>query len=41
VFLDANVLHTKSADFTKARFAENLEELIGEIEATAKFCNIQ
>lgn len=32
VFLDTNILHSKSADFTKARFAEKLEELIGEIE---------
>ena len=32
VFLDTNILHSKSTDFTKARFAEKLEELIGEIE---------
>ena len=32
VFLDSNILHSKSTDFTKARFAEKLEELIGEIE---------
>ena len=32
VFLDSNILHSKSTDFTKARFAERLEELIGEIE---------
>lgn len=32
VFLDSNILHSKSSDFTKARFADKLEELIGEIE---------
>ena len=32
VFLDTNILHSKSTDFTKARFAEKLEELISEIE---------
>lgn len=32
VFLDTNILHSKSVDFTKARFAEKLEELIDEIE---------
>lgn len=32
IFLDTNILHSKSTDFTKARFAEKLEELIGEIE---------
>ena len=32
VFLDTNILYSKSTDFTKARFAEKLEELIGEIE---------
>lgn len=32
VFLDTNILHSKSTDFTKARFAEKLKELIGEIE---------
>lgn len=32
IFLDSNILHSKSSDFTKARFAEKLEELIGEIE---------
>ena len=32
VFLDSNILHSKSSDFTKARFVDKLEELIGEIE---------
>ena len=34
VFLDTNILHSKSTDFTKARFAEKLDELIGEIEVS-------
>ena len=41
VFLDTNILHSKSTDFTKARFAEKLEELIGEIEVNDLYAYVK
>ena len=39
VFLDTNILHSKSTDFTKARFAEKLEELINDTQKMIELQN--